>query len=321
MSRRRQKKSQKIDRAPVVQVDADSNKSRHSPYAPFGVLTLLVLTLAICVWLWHVEWLRPWLASFGAGMVALLGPIPGLLSSEMRTKWLILIAVAALIGVGTWYASKNAEDEKGQAQYRDSFFESLLKQMRPEARDEFCKGDAKQLRQLVLDRNYRQAKRETMMLQAYCPTSGHALAFAGYAYQGLQDYGEMLTAFNSYLSYADKHPLEAYDGDQEKCDERPSGYCAERTAWIEHLMANYFFGRAQTSAGSEKIDDLRQVVAHEKYMLRPRKVGFHGDVTAHDSTDLLRQTASELQALGQEPGEALLLLAQIEEERRKATLK
>src|SRR5436853_472893 len=159
------------------------------------VTVLLVLTIGICVWLWHIVSLRPWLATFGTALRS---------------------------------------------------------------------------------------------------ANGHALYFEGEAYRGLKDYGEMLSAFRSYLFNADKDPAEAFEGDANACYDRPSGYCGERTAWIEHLLANYFFARAQRSRESEKTTALQQAVTEVGYMMKSRQIGFNADLTTRDTTDLLRETAEQL---------------------------
>jgi hypothetical protein len=283
-----------------------------------GIALALVVTISICVWLWHVEWLRPWLASFGAALVVALGPIPGLLRPEVRSKWLALVGVAVLIGIGTWYATKYEENERDDARHDALFSESLLKKVPSGAQDELCKDEAKPLQQLVLHRNYQEAVRRTTILRDLSPANGHALAFAGYGYEGLKDYGEMLTAFRRYLYYADKNKSEAFSGDAEFCYERVSGYCAERTAWIENLLAKYYFERAQREQGSQKTASLQQAITEVDYMLKARNIGFDSDSTALDTVDLLNETADQLRNLGQTPDKPLALAAQVADERRKA---
>jgi hypothetical protein len=91
--------------------------------------------------------------------------------------------------------------------------ENLLKQIPPDVQNELCMKEARPLQQLVLNRKYQGAVRRSAILRALRPDNGHALAFAGYAYQGLMDYGEMLTALRRYLHYADKNRAEAFNGD------------------------------------------------------------------------------------------------------------
>jgi hypothetical protein len=283
-----------------------------------GAAIVSLLMIGICVWLWHVEWLRPWLASFGTALVALVGPIPGLLSPETRSKWLILVGVAALIGVGTWYATKYEEDQREEARDDATFSQSLLRRAGPDVGGQLCRAAACPLREMLHQRDYRRVERNSSILRNFDPANGHALYFAGEAYLGLEDYGQMLTAFRSYLYNADKIPAEAYIGDANQCYFRNSGYCAERTAWVEHLLANYFFTAAQKSKGSERVAALQQVLTELGYMLRSRKIGFNADLTTHDTEDLLRQTVEELKSLNQDPRKAELLLSQVDNERWKA---
>ena len=300
-------------------LENENRKELHGRFAVwFGAVAVLFLMASVCVWLWHIEWLRPWLASFGTALVALVGPIPGLLSPEARSKWLVLVAVAALVGVGTWYATMYEENAREDARYDASFSESLLKRVRPDASAELCRIAACPLRELLHHREYRGVERASSILRAFSPANGHALYFAGEAYLGLQDNGQMLTAFRSYLYNADKNPDEAYVGDANQCYSRPSGYCGERTAWVENLLANYFFASAQKLPGSERIAALQQTVTELGYMVRSRKIGFNAVLTVRDTEDLLRQTAEQLKALNQEPSRAELVLSQVEDERRKA---
>ena len=59
-------------------------------FTPLSAATLLavVAMFAACVFLWEISWLRPFLAAAGSGVAAFLGPIPGIISPEARTKWL-----------------------------------------------------------------------------------------------------------------------------------------------------------------------------------------------------------------------------------------
>ena len=283
-----------------------------------GIPVFLIFLIGVCIWLWQIEWLRPWLASFGAALVAFLGPIPGLLSPESRLKWLVLVVVAALIGGGTWYITKYMEDQMHEAQYKDAFSESLLNHVPPNIKDELCGGVARQLQHLVRTRDYQGLKSQSTILRALSPANGHALYFGGEADRGLPDYGDMLTAFKNYLYNADRNQAEAYTGSADDCYNRASGYCGERTAWVEHLLANYFFVRAQRQQGSEKSATLEEVVAHELYTLRRRELGFHADATTRDTADLLRQASEQLNALGLDSSQVSSLVAQVEEARHKA---
>jgi hypothetical protein len=63
-------------------------------FVSWGSWLLLLILLGLGVWLWHIAWHRSVLVSVGAGAVALLGPIPGLLTPESRRKWLVLLCLS-----------------------------------------------------------------------------------------------------------------------------------------------------------------------------------------------------------------------------------
>lgn len=54
----------------------------------------------------------------------------------------------------------------------------------------------------------------------------------------------MRSVFYRYLDQAER-TSESNTGNAESCYERESGYCAERTGWIAHIMANDFYEEAQ----------------------------------------------------------------------------
>jgi hypothetical protein len=280
-------------------------------------LVILIL-IGLGVWLWHIGWHRSVLVSVGAGAVALLGPIPGLLTPESRRKWLFLVLVAALIGVGTWYAVKSGEQQLEETREDLSFAFSALALSPAEVKDSVCKSMARPLQQLIKSREYEKARRQSRMLQTLSPANGHALFFAGEAFRGLHDNGQMLTAFNYYVFNADKRGQESSNGDADVCYDRPSGYCAERAAWVDHLLANHFFASGMNIEGSKKTVPLENAVAHERSMYKRRATGFRADATTLDSVDLLRRTAEQLKPIAAQSSEADSLANSVEQARNVA---
>lgn len=55
---------------------------------------------------------------------------------------------------------------------------------------------------------------------------------------------KMRSVFYRYLDQAER-TTESNTGNAESCYERESGYCAERTGWVAHIMANDFYEEAQ----------------------------------------------------------------------------
>jgi hypothetical protein len=287
-------------------------------FVSWGSSLVVLILLGLGVWLWRIDWHRSVLVGVGACAVALLGPIPGLLTPESRRKWLVLVFVAALIGAGTWYAAKSGEQQLEETREDLSFALSALALSPAEMKDSVCKSMARPLQHLIRSREYEKAQRQSLMLQTLSPANGHALFFAGEAFRGLNDDGEMLTAFNAYLFNADKRGQESSNGDADVCYDRPSGYCAERAAWVDHLLANHFFARGMNIEGSRKTVPLGNAVAHELSMYKRRATGFRADATTLDSVDLLRRTAAQLKAMAAQSSEADSLANSVERARNVA---
>lgn len=90
--------------------------------------------------------------------------------------------------------------------------------------------------------------------------NGHGLYFSGEAWRAKakQDStqadifrGQMRSFFFRYLDNESKLALSDRDGNAAVCYEREKGYCAERTAWINHIMANDYYQQAQDTSDKE----------------------------------------------------------------------
>jgi hypothetical protein len=272
----------------------------------------LIAVLGLGVWLWEIDWHRSALVGIGAGLVAFLGPLPGLLTPEARERWLVLVFVSCLIGLGSWYSFERVEQEKREIEGDLAFEHRLLERVPTESKDAICLAAARPLQALLNgSHEYERIRREATELSALCPGNGHALYFFGEASRILGTEGDMLTGFKAYLFNADKHRAEADNGDADACYARPSGFCAERAAYVDHLLANYFFVRATRVNGQAKWQPLEEVVTHELSMQSRRDIGFHADETILDSVDLLRRTAAALKDAGGDPSAGQKLAEQI----------
>lgn len=90
--------------------------------------------------------------------------------------------------------------------------------------------------------------------------NGHGLYFLGEALRAKakQDStqanifrGQMRSFFFRYLDNESNLALGDRDGNAAVCYERENGYCKERTAWINHLMANDYYQQAQDTVDKE----------------------------------------------------------------------
>jgi hypothetical protein len=273
----------------------------------------LVLTIIAAAWLWHFPTLRPYSVGFATAMAAFLGPLPGLLSPETRGKWLIAVGVAAVIGLGAWYSSDQLEKErkrlekeasrlereenrlKQRISLQQEFFRVSVKNLSTDEQSKFLLGAARRLVGL-----YPQPKVEPLLdvisvVNEIDLGNGHAYYFAGEEYRSLKDQTNMRGAFQHYLAAAERHP-EATDGDAHACSQRPAGYCGERTALINHLMARDYYHEALSSSGGRQVQNLRTAFSHEQKGLEVWH--FNRDGSVESSCELLLGITEHLHALG-----------------------
>jgi len=250
----------------------------------WSALTIVVVAciFILCGSLWQFESLRPILATAGAGLAAFLGPIPGIISAEARSKWLVTIFVSALIAAGTWFATQDLAD---QVRARDAdlaqmskrldthkeFTITLLGLTHGEAQDAVFVQAALLLKELQLAGQYKSVIDLAMPMLRLRPGNGAALAFVGYAYRGLGDMPEAKRRLQNYLAEA-ANVSDAQDGPQRKCYDRADGFCAERTGWIEHLVAAIALRQAQSAQSTdEQAERYEEAYEHEAKNLRLMK--------------------------------------------------
>jgi hypothetical protein len=276
------------------------------------VLGIVLLTAVIAISLWHFHGLRPYLAGFGAGVAAFLAPLPGLLTPKMRGKWLLAIGIACLIGLGAWYSADDIERKKDRLELRSDqldqrlqlqreLFASTIKNLPSDEQAKFVLSAATLLRKLYKQSSFESVLDVAQVLGTVDQENGHALYFLGEGYRSLDERTSMRGALQQYLQAADHH-AEAEDGDAAACYQRTSGYCRERTAWINHLMANDYYQEARTSRG-EEASNLGTAFNYEKHVLETRPHGFYHLASIESSCGLLQQIASELRHLGQSTGD------------------
>jgi hypothetical protein len=100
--------------------------------------------------------------------------------------------------------------------------------------------------------------------------------------------------FFRYLATEPGLALSDRDGDAAACYRREKGYCAERTAWINHLMAIDYYQQAQDATDKEiKIQRLRRAFEFVR-----KDLTFGGFDQILPSTVLKRKVQGELQSLG-----------------------
>ncbi|MBI1210176.1 MAG: hypothetical protein GC190_01830 [Alphaproteobacteria bacterium] len=296
-----------------------------------SAVTLLAVAsiLFLCVALWDIDWLRPILATAGAGLAAFLGPIPGIISPEARSKWLVTIFVSALIAAGTWFATQDLANrlEASEAQRlalnarldaNNGATTALLQKLSNEAKDDVFLKAANVLHELQLGHKYQSVLDLAQSMLRSRPENGTALAYVGYAYRGLQNMPEAKKALQTYISTVEELKNRAHDGALDEshdgagpvCYTRVGGLCAERGAWVEHLLAGISLRYAWQSTGHERITAFNEALNHEiegaGYNWSGKRKGFDvEDEEPLSSCAILQAIVDGLSAMGSSTGETV----------------
>jgi len=158
------------------------------------------------------------------------------------------------------------------------------------------------------------------------PANGHALYYAGELKrisdpalfdsqscvipQKLQESGASLDVFEQdFNRYVDNEKnLSGYevkkDFDSEACYHLPQGYCAQRTAWIKHLLANDYYEEARLSKDpmerAQRLADAYEfALAANQYV--QKETGQHGFRQCKSTTTLIAETKQAGRAAKKSP--------------------
>lgn len=297
----------------------------------------------LCLLMWNIAWLRPYVVAGGAGLAAFLGPIPGIVTPESRSKWLISILVAAAITAGTWLATQDLEDKLGVARQelvdqrlaastareRDVAHDGLVTRIligTPEAlRAPLYISAANQLwsvyndkrkANVALDDADFHAIRETaLMLLELDRNNGHGLYYAAESSAKLGDFPEMVRMLQHFLAAAPNFPAEANSGEAAECYKRASGFCAERVGWVSHMLSDYYLMEALRAPDAERgeiltrsLDYQMKAVTIEKWPPAHHHSGFDsgGLTKGNSSCKILQTIAKEQLRLGIDPAPVVL---------------
>ncbi len=133
--------------------------------------------------------------------------------------------------------------------------------------------------------------------------NGHGLYFTGEVWRvkarqdpAHSDFSRerMREHFFRYLAHEPRLPSNERDGKAEDCYKREKGYCGERTAWINHIMATDYYQQAQDEVDNNtKVQRLRRALEFANAALR---YGEFDQMMA--TTDLKRKVQEKLRDLG-----------------------
>lgn len=247
---------------------------------------VVVAVALVCVWLWRNEGLRPTLAAIGAFAASVAGPLPALLTPEVRGKWLFAVAIAILITAGTWLGANGLQEQlNAQDRQIDLLTDRLNRQVEflSTVGRELPAGEqapmfllaGQRMRQmyrtraetgLAGDRQFYSILDDARAIVGLDPDNGHGLYYAGEAYRHFHDWSNMRDMFVKYLDAAKQH-AEANIGAAALCYQRPEGFCGERTAYIDFLMALDFVREANERKGPDARDALDTALSYDERSL------------------------------------------------------
>ena len=268
---------------------------------------LLVTASSIMLWR-HFHDLHPYIAGAGAALAAFLPSVYVFLTPETRGKWILSVGFACLIGLGVWYSSYLLEEEKdslareklqmsARLQMQRQNFAASLGKLPATDRSNYIIITAKSFKDLYAQHEFENLLDLTGVLVAAEPENGHALYYQGEAQRSLQLRTDMRGSFQKYLQGAEHDP-DSLVGDAHECYLRAGGYCGERTAWINHLMANDYYDQAQTNPGDAGLDSLSTALNYERHVLEIRPHGFYHLQSVKSSCELMQGIATKLRELG-----------------------
>lgn len=263
---------------------------------------------------------RPMMIPLGTALGALFSAIPGLIDQKVRVRWFYAMLGCLMVGLVTWYTTMDMSnqldakrDELARLQSRHQMLETDVRRYARAAGDQIILEAAKILREEwrtnILanppeQRDFTHTNELVKLILDIDRNNGHGLYYSGEAKRKQGIIGGRHHDFYTYLGVEEHLPKEERDTsiDQEACYERPKGYCKQRTAWIEHLLATDYLamGREETDR-EKKRDDFQTAIRRAHEALANFPGGFNAD--GQGSTKAIeREALAELNKLDQSPG-------------------
>jgi hypothetical protein len=273
----------------------------------------LILVIVISVGFLTLGWyafpsFRPYMIAISTALGAMFSAIPGLISDneKMKVKWFYAVLGSLIVGGVTWYTtfdlSNQLDVKRDEAASLQSRYHMLNDDLRRYARasgDQMILEAAKMLnaewRDNILakppnQRDYTHNDELIRFISDVDPTNGHALYFRGETKRKKKTPGASQEDFTRYLEIEASLPEEEKGGStqQSVCTARPKGYCKQRTAWIEHLLASDFQkkGRQETEREKKRVA-FQTALNYAKAAMVNYPGGFNGD--GQGSTKVMEQ--------------------------------
>src|SRR5579862_7609013 len=216
-----------------------------------AILLAVVVTGVVAIVFWrNFAQARPLVAGLAAGTAAFLAPLSALVEKETHRKWTIAVIIAAVVGLGTWYASDSLEREKDASEYaRNAQSEVLVDAahtLPSRVQSAILNGIGLELRERFNNGEFDTVLKTAVLLAKIDKGNGNVTYYEGEAYHALRARTQMRGAFMRYLQRADHEAYATKGVDVDTCyrDDASHGYCAERTSFITHELANDYYETA-----------------------------------------------------------------------------
>ncbi len=288
--------------AAPIPANIAAKRGRTHQTAP--IMAVILGGVIFAILFWRFQGLHSYLVPAGAALATFFGALPGLVSATMRAKWSAVGLAGALVGVGTWYTTFVSDQEQRDLSTRYTLqqetLHAYLTAVTQEDGDALLRLSGRKLQEQYREGHYSYVSDLAALLLGFDPDNGHGLYYAGEIWRMRRNSSEMRTNFKRYLAFGPGLPASERSGDSRKCYDRAKGYCKERTAYINHLLANNFYAEAlRTRDKSNRAADLEEALKYANEALRLWKGGFPRDKTTL-ATSVIRERATEaLKAGGQ----------------------
>ncbi len=226
---------------------------------------------------------------------------PSTKSEGTVAKIVVAVVIALLVGSSSpWWWNKLFPTPPTPLIFPECSPEILRSQLLHAGYDKsvVIKSSARTMREKVRLQDFDCVSGLAAVLLDVDQDNGHGLYFSGEAWRVKAErdpklQGRMRDTFFRYLDIEPSLNPSERDGVAAACYEREKGYCAERTAWINHLMSIDFYQQAQYAVDKKiKIHQLQRALGFVKNDLK-----FGGFDQIIPSPVLKRNVEEELQSL------------------------
>jgi hypothetical protein len=223
-------------------------------------------------------------------------------SPTIKGKLVPAILASVLVALGTWFTTFGLDREKNSLQVRLNLmkegFLGYARDLNDDQRESLIRKLAKDdLRKRVNDGQAEHVADISDFILQISPDNGHGLYFSGEAWRIGNKREQMRGEFNKYLSVESSLAPELKSGGANDCYVRANGFCMERTAWVDHMMANDFYRTAlQARDVSARISALQTACDYLKDSLGYFPRGFSASTSFYATQDLWNRAGCLSQA-------------------------